>query len=419
MSSSNKNNVFSLAIIGGGASGLVAAISAARTAIKNNKKIKISIYEANSRVGKKILVTGNGRCNITNTHIDADCYFGNRDLFFSVYEHFDNKALISFLEELGLKVKTDFAGRVYPLSNQAASVLDVLRYELMRLKIDIVCDTKIVAVRKFGNGFLLNEKFFADACIISTGGKAAPVHGSDGSGFELLKPFNIKTTPVFPALTALCVENFTKALKGIRADGEISIKCAGKTLMRSNGEIQYTEYGLSGIPSMQVSRVASEQLLLNNGKDVFAVVDSAVSMSDDELKSFLISFAHNNPEMPGEMLLAGLMPKRLGATLMNDCSLSIEKSVKCINNGAFDKLVNAIKHKKYKISSVKGFNDAQVTAGGISADEIDFDTLELKKVKSMYVCGEIADVDGTCGGYNLQWAFSSGYLAGQKSVMEI
>lgn len=419
MSFADNKNVFSLAVIGGGASGLVAAISAARTARQNNKKVKICIYEANSRVGKKILVTGNGRCNITNTSINADCYFGSRDLFFSVYERFDNNALIAFFEELGLRVKTDFAGRVYPLSNQAASVLDVLRYELQKLKIEIVCDTKIVSVKRISKGFLLNNEFFTDACIISTGGKASPVHGSDGSGFELLKPFNIKTTPLFPALTALCVENFTKALKGIRADGEISVKCAGKTLMRASGEIQYTEYGLSGIPSMQVSRAASEQLLLNKGKDVFAVVDSAVSMSDDELKNFLISFARSNPDMPGEMLLAGLMPKRLGATLMNDCSLSIEKSVKCINQGAFDKLVNAIKHKKYKISSVKGFNDAQVTAGGISADEIDFDTLELKKVKGMYVCGEIADVDGACGGYNLQWAFSSGYLAGQKSVMGI
>lgn len=419
MSFSDNKGVFSLAVIGGGASGLVAAISAARTAQKNNKKINISIYEANPRVGKKILVTGNGRCNITNTNISPNCYFGSKDLFFGVYEHFDNNALIAFLEELGLKVKTDFAGRVYPLSNQAASVLDVLRYELLRLKINVVCDTKIVSLKKTARGFLLNDEFFADACIISTGGKAASVHGSDGSGFELLKPFNIKTTPIFPALTALCVENFTKALKGIRADGEIAIKCAGKTLLRASGEIQYTEYGLSGIPSMQVSRAASEQLLLNKAKDVFAVVDSAVSVSDEELKQFLLSFARNNPEMPGEMLLAGLMPKRLGATLMSDCSLSIEKSVKCINQGAFDKLVNAIKHKKYKISSVKGFNDAQVTAGGISAKEIDFNTLELKKVKGMYVCGEIADVDGTCGGYNLQWAFSSGYLAGQKSVMEI
>ena len=419
MSFSDKKNVFSLAVIGGGASGLVAAIAAARTAKLHNKKIKITIYEANSRVGKKILVTGNGRCNITNTDINADCYFGSKDLFFSVYERFDNNALIAFFEELGLKVKTDFAGRVYPLSNQAASVLDALRYELLKYKIDIVCDTKITSVKRIENGFLLNNEFFADVCIVSTGGKAAPVHGSDGSGFELLKPFNIKVTQLYPALTALCVENFTKALKGIRADGEISVKCAGKTLMCASGEIQYTEYGLSGIPSMQVARAAAEQLALNKGKDVFAVVDSAVSMSDEELKQFLMSFSQNNPDMPGEMLLAGLMPKRLGVSLMNECSLSIEKSVRCINPGAFDKLVNAIKHKKYKISSVKGFNDAQVTAGGISADEIDFDTLELKKVKGLYVCGEIVDVDGTCGGYNLQWAFSSGYLAGKKSVMEI
>lgn len=417
MSFSEKKNISVLAVVGAGASGLIAAISAAYQAKSSKKTVKIQLFDSNSRIGKKILVTGNGRCNLTNDDINSDCYFGNKDLFFDVYNRFDNNSLIDFFSKLGLCTKKDFAGRIYPLSNQASSVLDVLRYEVSRLKIEVITDTKIKSIKRISNGFLLNDLYYADACIVATGGKAASVHGSDGSGYDLVKAFGVDITPVFPALTAICVENFTKSLKGIRAEGNISIKCQGKILSQEAGEIQYTDYGLSGIPSMQVSRSASEQLLLNKNKDVFAVVDSAPSFSDKELKDFLLTLSKSNPDMPGEMLLAGIMPKKLGCFLLSECSLSIEKSVKCIYESAFDKIVNSVKHKKYKITAVKGFNDAQITAGGISADEIVFDSLELKKVKGMYVCGELVDVDGTCGGYNLQWAFSSGFIAGKHSIM--
>lgn len=412
-----NNNVLNIAVIGGGASGMVAAISASREAEKRGKRVKITIYEANQRIGKKILVTGNGRCNFTNDNISENNFHGEKELAMKVYSRFDNESTKDFFASLGLLSKSDFAGRVYPMSFQATSVLDVLRYELIKRDIETVTETKITSVEKSRDGFVLNGKLHTDVCIIASGGKAAPVQGSDGSGFELLKRHGISIETPEPALTPLICENFTKALKGIRAQGKITIKCAGKILREDIGEIQYTDYGLSGIPSMQVSRFAARALKESRG-DVLAFVDACPYLSPYELKSFILSQVKNNPKLPSEMLLSGIMPKRLAVTLLADCSVSASMEIGKIFPAVADKIVSAVKYKKYKINSVKGFNDAQVTSGGIKGDEIDYDTLGLRKLKGAYVCGEIINIDGDCGGYNLQWAWSSGYVAGINAVRE-
>lgn len=407
-----------IAVIGGGASGLVAAISAARESLKQNKNVRISVLEANSRVGKKILVTGNGRCNFTNENISAENFHGERELAYSVYRDFDCEKTLDFFRSIALFSKSDFAGRVYPLSNQATAVLDALRCEAQKLGIEEITETKITSVEKHGSGFILNGNIKAKVCILATGGKAAPVQGSDGSGFSLLKEFGVKVTPLYPALAPLVCENFPKNLKGIRAQGKISIRHQGKILCEDTGEIQYTDYGLSGIPSMQVSRSASLALAQKSG-DVVAVVDSCPSFTEEELGEILNGLIRRNPSMSGELLLAGLLPKRLGITLLADCCVNSSKEIGKIYPAVVRKITAAVKNKKYKVCSVKGFNDAQVTTGGIPAWEINGNTLELKKIKGMFVAGEIIDVDGDCGGYNLQWAWSSGYKAGINAVREI
>ncbi len=412
-----KNNCLQLAVIGAGASGLIAAVTAAAEAEKTGRNVSVALYEANPRVGKKLLVTGNGRCNFTNDFVSDEHFYGEKELAREIYARFDNNQVKSFFLRLGLISKSDFAGRVYPLSAQASSVLDALRFEVMKYGIKEVCDTKITSIEKNGNGFLLNGKFRADRCIIATGGKAAPVQGSDGSGLELLKKAGIKITPVVPALTALCCADFTKALKGIRAQGKITIKASGKILAEDTGEIQYTDYGLSGIPSMQVSRFVS-QALFQNKTEVFAIVDSSPALSSEELADFISSVIKNNPLLPSEMLLAGIMPKRLGISLLADCSVSPSMEIGKIYPAVTEKIVRAVKGKKYKIQSVRGFSDAQVSAGGVAGEEIDYSTLELKKLRGAYVCGEIVNVDGACGGYNLQWAWSSGVTAGKSAVRE-
>lgn len=415
-----KNNMqkCDIAVIGGGASGLVAAIAAAREAEKLNKKLKICIFEGNSRVGKKILVTGNGRCNFTNESILEKNFHGESGFAYKIYSEFNNSDTMDFFRSIGLFPKSDFAGRVYPMSSQATAVLDVLRCEAARLGVEEMTDSKITSIRKNGSIYILNGNISAVKCIIASGGKAAPVQGSDGSGYELVRSLGVSVTPLHPALTALVCDNFTKALKGIRAQGTVSIRCAGKLLAEDTGEIQYTDYGLSGIPSMQVSRFVAEALY-NKKADVFAVVDSCPSFSDEELKKILLEMIEKNPAMSGELLLSGLLPKRLGITLLSECSVNCSKEIGKIHPAVTEKIVSSIKRKKYKVCSVKGFNDAQVTSGGIPASEIDPDTLGLKKARGVYVAGEIIDVDGDCGGYNLQWAWSSGYKAGINAVREI
>ncbi len=410
------NNI-KVAVIGAGASGLAAAIFAARQARTANINARIALFDANPRVGKKILVTGNGRCNFSNEHVEMKHFRGDSEFAYEVYKRFDAEATVEFFNSLGLYSKSDAAGRLYPLSLQASAVLDVLRYEVAACGINEVCDTKISSIRPHKAGFMLNNEFYADRVIIATGGKAAPVQGSDGSGFSLLRPFGISCTELLPALTPVICQDFTKALKGIRAQGKISIKCDGRVISEDTGEIQYTDYGLSGIPSMQVSRYAAG-LLADGRRDVYAVVDSAPSYSAQELKSMLTSVASAHPQFTGEMLLGSIMPKKLGAYLLSEISLNPNKEIGRLHDAVIDRIVSVVKGKKYKISSVKGFSDAQVTAGGIPAAEINASTMELKKVKGLYVCGEIVNVDGECGGYNLQWAWSSAFVAGTGVIQE-
>lgn len=407
-----------IAVIGGGASGLIAAVFAAREAEKLGLCVDITIFEANARIGKKILVTGNGRCNFSNENIKPENFHGDADFAYRIYNFFDNRVTCDFFRSLGVIAKCDVAGRIYPMSFQSSSILDALRFEIEKQNISLVCDTKIDSITKSDEGFLLNNRYNADICIIATGGKASPVHGSDGSGYNLIEPFNIDVEPVLPALSALVCDNWSKGLKGVRAQGSITIKVSGRILAQDTGEIQYTDYGLSGIPSMQVSGAVS-RALLSDAASVYALVDSCPGMSSEELKKHIFELVRYNPNIPAENLLSGILPKKLGISFLCDCSVNPVKSIGILHSSVIDKVVSTVKCKKYKIKSVKGFNDAQVSCGGISCDEINNDTLELKKVKRIFVCGEIINVDGDCGGYNLQWAWSSGYTAGISAVREI
>lgn len=417
MAKNNDTAIYRIAVIGGGASGLFAAVNAADEASGKGLKVDTVVYEAGPRVGKKILVTGNGRCNLTNNNMSEEYYRGSRKLFSSVYSRFDKEKTLAFFRNAGLYTKSDFAGRVYPLSSQAASVLDALRAEVRRAGIREVTDTKIISVKHYKSGYMLNSDIYADKVIIACGGKAAPVHGSDGSGYKLLRDLGVEITPLYPALTAMNVSGFTKALKGIRAEGTIVLRSSGKTLASSSGEIQYTDYGLSGIPAMQISRFAASAL--GEKKEVVAYVDALPSVSEEELRKIFLRAKKHDSSKTTEDVLSGLMPKKLGTYFITQCSVSPVKSIGSVFDNAIEKLITVIKHGKYKISSVRDFSEAQVTAGGVAENEIDGETMELKKHKGLYVCGEIADVDGDCGGYNLQWAFSSGAVAGISSVGEL
>lgn len=409
-----KNALPELAVIGGGASGLAAAVFAAKMALG---KIRITVYEANPRIGKKLLVTGNGRCNFSNLNMDSSHFNGDAVLAENALKLFSTNDTLEFFKDGGVFYRADNAGRIYPLSNQASSVLDFFREETLLSGVYIETQFPVTEISVKNGGFLINGCKTADAVIVACGGKAAPVHGSNGEFFSVLKKLGISVTPLYPALTPICIDGFTKALKGIRAEGTITIRQGGKTIASDRGELQFTEYGISGIPAMQVS--GKTATVLSEKTPVFAYVDCAPSVSAEELKEFILRSLNTRPEKPAEMLLSGIMPKRLSVYLLAELSFKADKPIKTINPGAVNKIVASVKNKKYKISGIKGFADAQVTSGGVPASELNANTLELKKIKNMFVCGEAVNVDGECGGYNLQWAWSSAYTAADAAVKEL
>ncbi|HZK39644.1 MAG TPA: NAD(P)/FAD-dependent oxidoreductase [Clostridia bacterium] len=420
---------YDVIVIGGCASGLCAAIQAART----NTDYAIAVLERMPRVGKKILATGNGRCNLSNAHTSAHPYH-NADFAKHALEKYSLEKTLSFFKSLGLLTVQDSEGRLYPMSNTATSVLDVLRFETEKLGIDLLCSTTVKDIKVLEDGRFVvdctqtsgtagktdaekpvNVQYLADKVIFATGGKASPAQGSDGSGYPLLKRLGHSITPLFPALVQLNTANtYTKQLKGIRVNANISVEVNGKNKASAKGEILFTEYGLSGIATMEVSRAASEYFSGDKKGACSAVLDLAPHLSKEELTVFLTEFISINSELEADKLLIGILPSRVGQIVFKSSQLyDFTMPVGSLKKEQLDKLIQTIKAFRLDITGTRGFNQAQVTAGGIDVHEFNSSNLMSAKTDNLYACGELLDVDGGCGGFNLQWAWSSGLLAGE------
>ncbi len=401
------------AIIGGGAAGLVCAIELK----KRNKNIDVTVFERNDRVGKKILATGNGRCNLTNLSAENNGY---RNMTFAEYalSEFSPKDNIAFFNSIGLYTKTDSAGRVYPLSNQASSVLDSLRTAVDNMGIDTVTDFCVESVKKQNGKFLINGKESFDFVVITTGGKAAPSQGSDGKGYDILCSLGHKITDLSPSLVQLETKSrdFVRPLKGVRCEVDMSLSLDKKFSCKKHGELLFTEYGLSGIVSMEVSAFASPYLS-KKGKNAEVTVDFVPAYSKQELKEYIKRQTEIFPKKFTEDILSGFLPKKIGQTVMKSVGVKLEITADALSQKQLDNIVSALKCTKFEISGTKDFSFAQVTSGGVVTDEFDKKTMQSRIVKNLYCAGEILDVDGDCGGFNLNWAWSSGRLAA-KSIAE-
>ena len=403
-----------VAVIGGGASGLVAAISAARNGAKT------IIIEHMDRVGKKILVTGNGKCNYTNAVQGDSCYRGENPAFVvPVFKQFGVADTVAFFEELGIypKIKN---GYYYPSSEQAASVLDVLRMEAAYLGIEEEVSCNLSKLTAKGDGFLLKTdhgEFYATSVVFATGLLASPKTGSNGSAFPLLEKLGHHMVPVVPALVQLQgKQSFFKTLAGIRAENEIHLYIDNREIASERGELQLTDFGISGIPVFQLSRYATRALLQK--KNVFALLDFMPDLGKEELLQLLQKrfgrFAHG--KTAGEAVI-GLMNKKLSGVLLKEAQISIQKPAKNVSDAELKRLCAVIKGLRVDIIGSKTFEQAQVCAGGIKTDELEDQTLMSKIVPGIYFAGEVIDIDGTCGGYNLQWAWSSGHVAGKSAAV--
>ena len=402
-----------IAVIGGGASGLVAAIVAARNGAE------VAIYEKMNKVGKKILATGNGRCNYTNMNMSIDRYHSkNLKLAENAMNFFDLNKTISFFENLGIYPYVDGSGKVYPNSLQASSMLDVLKYETERLKIEEITDFEVKELRKSKDKFSIISKdivYNADKVILCCGGKASPQLGSDGSGYEIAKSFGHNIIEPSPALVQLKLQGkYFKRITGIRFDGIVNSFTDKRQIREDEGEILFTDYGISGPPILQISRKVIEAM--NKGERVFISVDMFPNLTKVMLYELLRDRFAKVSYKGIEDGLVGFINKKLISVVLVEAGFDkLDKECGKLNKKEIYKIIDILKEWKFEVTGHNTWQQAQSTAGGVTLSEINPNTLESTKVKGLYFAGEILDVDGDCGGFNLQWAWSSGYAAGHFS----
>lgn len=403
-----------IAIIGGGASGMMAAITAA------SKGAEVTIYEAKERPGKKILATGNGKCNFTNLVQEDSCYRGTDTSFSKAARTaFSLEDTLDFFRRIGIEPKIK-NGYVYPNSEQAASVADALIMELRAKKVKVI-SKQVYSVKGFEGAFLVKSEDGAeeyDKVILCCGSPAGMKNPKEFTGYQLAERFGHHITPLIPALVQMrCKEKWFKTVSGVRTEGEISVFENGKLIAKEKGELLFADYGLSGIPVFQVSRFAGEALL--HGSRVTCKLDVLPEYTLDEVTKLLQNRFEKLKNRTAEELLIGLLNHKLNYILLKECGIDpVSDSKKAYMQEDFARLAALYKGLSCQVTELNPFSNAQVCAGGVETKEIEPDTMESRLVKGLYFAGELVDVDGTCGGYNLQWAWSSGYVAGLHAAID-
>ena len=395
-------------VIGGGAAGMMAALTAAED--KNNRVV---LLERQQRVGRKLLATGNGRCNLTNLGADITHYHGEQpDFVRHALRLLPPTETLALFRSFGLLTVTEESGRVYPLSDSASSVLDVLRFQLMQRGVELRCASPAREIRRDGSGFAVRcdgETLRADALIVACGGAAGKKLGGVTDGYELLAPLGHRRTKLFPSLVQLVTEpDYPRALKGVRADACLRLLRGREILAQMRGEVQFTERGVSGPAAFELSRAVS-----TGGEGLFLMLDFLSDYTDTQLRALLTARRESLPDLEASELLTGLVHNRLGKMLLRYAGVDTKKSVGALNDRELAHAAEACKNFRLPLRGTEGFDSAQVTAGGLRTADFDPETMQSRLVPGLYVCGELLDVDGDCGGFNLQWAWASGRLAGR------
>lgn len=441
---------YDVIIIGAGASGLMAAIAAARLGSS------VLVIEKKDTAGKKILATGNGKCNFSNLHQTPECY-RSEDINFAmrVLSGFDVSKTIAFFRELGI-IPKERNGYLYPNSEQASSMVKALTMECNRLNVQfrfnetvkeikeplytviteaIEYKTSELSASKSGQAYtnqkasknnanakskkdkILQEaiikrnSYYAKKIILAAGGCASPKLGSDGSGYLLAKTFGHAIIKPLPALVQLrSPDKFCKTISGVRTEAEVKLFSDRKELANEKGEVLFTDYGISGIPILQISRFAAKAL--DSNKKLQLKLDLLPAISKDELLSELLARSQRYPDRSIEDMMVGLLNHKLNYIVILKANLDPGKLCKQAGKHELRAIADTIKEFDMGINATNSFDDAQVSAGGVDTSLVNPETMESRLIKGLYFAGEILDVDGTCGGYNLQWAWSSGYLAG-------
>lgn len=404
----NTKKQWDLVVIGAGASGMMAAITAAR----ENKRV--CVLEKLDKAGKKLLATGNGKCNFTNEKMDADCYGGDTSFVEHVLQQFSVEDCLSFFHSIGIYPKNK-NGYYYPNSEQASSVNNALLYELERLGVKIVYEITVKDITASEDEVCVwtnKDCYIGKKLVVATGLLAAPKLGSDGSLFEIIKGLGHRFHPILPTLCGFyCKGMKFKAVSGVRAHGTVSAYIDGKKCAEDTGEIQFTDYGLSGIPVFQISRYLSKGLYEKKQ------VEIKINLLPDFNKNQLIDEINFRRSIGGakpiSALLNGLVNQKLSDMILDKANIDGSLYASYISVDDMFKIAELLHEISVTVTNYRDFEFAQVCTGGIPTSDINHQTLESKLVPNVHFAGEILDVDGICGGYNLHFAWATGYLVGK------
>ena len=401
-----------ITIVGAGASGIVAAITAARAGKR------VVLLEHKDKIGKKILATGNGKCNFTNQNMSLEHYNGALDLAEAVLKQFTFEDCINWFTEIGVMAKNK-NGYYYPNSETALSIVQALSLELQGLGVNIMTECQLLSISDKRDQFEVKtsqKTFRTRRVIFACGLLANPKLGSDGSAFDLIKAFGHRFVPIVPSLCAFNCSgvDFSK-VSGVRTNATVALFVEGEFVCSDRGELQLTDYGLSGIPVFQISSKTSRAL--SNKKKCSIKVDFMPEMSGEKLFDYLV--ARRDRLMDNRNVydfLNTMFNNKLISMLISQSNINGKKPASDLSDKDIEKLVYVIKSTECKVKSARPMDFAQVCSGGIRTEEIDINTLESKLFDNLFFCGELLDVDGQCGGYNLQWAWASGYVAGMNAA---
>jgi predicted Rossmann fold flavoprotein len=403
------NTPYDIAIIGAGPAGLMAAIAA-------SKNSSVVLIEKNELVGRKILATGNGRCNITNRFAEVSRYHSNHPAIIKdVLAEFDQSQAMKFFEGLGIVLKEEDNGRIFPRTNQAQTVVDALSHEVHECGVKVKTNAEVRNIAKEKTGFKIllknGEAILSNKLILSTGGKAAHHLGSSGDGLFWAKVLGHTITPTYPALVPIeTVETWPREISGLRVEGKSTVTLGDKIISEKSGDILFTHFGLSAPAIMAHAGKLAPHL----GQDLKVHIDLFDEMSEKELDATLAEIFAKTGKKTLKNSLSGLIANNLAPVILKLCEIADRKSAEISKIDRL-KIAQTLKDLTLTVKGLRSFKEAQVTSGGIALDEINPETLESKKISGLYFAGEILDVYGDSGGFNLQWAWSSGHLAGVSS----
>lgn len=410
--------IFDVAIIGAGPAGIFSALTAAK------QGASVVLLEKNQILGRKILATGNGRCNLTNKNIAVSRYHGATPEFIqSVLSTFSQFQVMEYFESLGVLLKEEDNGRIFPRTNQASSITEALNFELQKPQINIRTNFLVKGIQPGTvwtiSGLHEDQKICLQAknLILATGGKASFILGSSGDGLFWAEKLGHSIITPHPALAPLeTIETWPKEIQGLRFEGTAKTISDGKIILESFGDILFTHFGLSGPAIMKHARYINE---LPAKTKIELHLDAIPEETEKTLDKKIEAILNANGAKAVKNALAGVVPAELMLMVLKNLSIDEDKKSSRISKQERTKIVGGLKNIVLVISKTRPFKEAQVTAGGVDSKEINSQTLESKKIPHLFFAGEIIDVDGDSGGFNLQWAWSSGYLAGLSATTKI